>query len=177
MIINLDNHILVAKIVATKGLKGEVKIKAFTQDLQSIFDYNLVDENNVAYVIEEAYLKNELLIAKIQGINNIDVAEKLINKNLFVAKEDLPTLEEDNFYHMDLINLDVIDSTTNEKIGHVDGLYNFGAGDLLEIKKLDNSLEMIYFNKANVPQINLEKKYIMVVMPQVIIAKEVNKAE
>jgi 16S rRNA processing protein RimM len=172
MKINLNDHVLVAKIVATKGLKGEVKIKSFTQDLESIFDYVLVDENNASYEITEAYFKGDILVAKLDGINNINQAENLINKDLFVLKSSLPKLEEDTFYHMDLINLDVVDSITKEKIGSVVALYNFGAGDLLEIKKLDNSLEMINFNKNNVPEINLEKKYIIVVMPSVIIAEE-----
>ncbi len=159
------DYIIVGKIVGTKGLKGELKIKSFTQDLESIVDYELFDSQLNTYFIESYYFKGDTIIATLENINSIEVAQNLINQNLYIKKSALPSLQEDDFYYVDLLNLDVIDFKTKNLIGKVYSVDNFGAGDILEIQKLDNSLFMLVFNKANVININLEKKFIEINLP------------
>ena len=69
--------------------------------------------------------------------------------------------DEETYYEADLVGLEVYDESKN-KVAKVSGFYNFGAGDILEIKLLNNRQEMIPFNKSYVPTINLEEGYIIV---------------
>ncbi|MBO5284725.1 MAG: PRC-barrel domain-containing protein, partial [Alphaproteobacteria bacterium] len=73
-----------------------------------------------------------------------------------------PELKTDEvYYEADLVGLKVFDEQKNE-VAKVIGFYNFGAGDILEIKLKTGRAEMLPFNKAYVPEINLEDGYIIV---------------
>ena len=82
----------------------------------------------------------------------------------FVDRSVLPELsEEDEYYEADLIGLDVKTPQNSETVGTVAGLYNFGAGEILEIKvKATGKLEMIPFNRQYVPEVNVKDGYIIV---------------
>ena len=75
----------------------------------------------------------------------------------------LPDLAEDEFYHTDLIGLEVRGNVSGEKIGKVEALYNFGANDIIEIK-LDatGKLEMLPFNKQYVPDVSVKDGFVVV---------------
>ena len=75
----------------------------------------------------------------------------------------MPELKDEEFYHTDLIGLEVKNSSS-EVLGQVNALYNFGAGDILEIKMNNGSLEMVPFTKSFVPVINIKDGYIIVEM-------------
>ena len=77
----------------------------------------------------------------------------------------LPDLKEDEFYHTDLIGLEVKNSN-GDTIGEVNAMYNFGAGDIIELKLNEGSLEMLPFTKDYVPTINIKEHYIIVEMMQ-----------
>ena len=107
----------------------------------------------------------ELLRVKIKGVDDRNVAETLIGTGLYIERTKLPQTEEDEFYHTDLIGLMALTSK-GEKVGTVNALYNFGAGDLIEIRTSENRLEMLPFTKEYVPTINLKEGYIIVEMVQ-----------
>ena len=86
------NYIIVGKIVGVKGLKGELKIKSFTQDLESIVDYEIFDSQLNPYFIESYYFKGEILIALFEGFDSVEKAQVLVNKNLYIKKNSLPNL-------------------------------------------------------------------------------------
>jgi 16S rRNA processing protein RimM len=52
-----------------------------------------------------------------------------------VPRASLPPLEEGEYYHTDVIGLDVV-STNGEALGRVVAIDNFGAGDVIEIERL-----------------------------------------
>ena len=83
----------------------------------------------------------------------------------YVNRDLLPDLKEDEFYHTDLIGLEVR-SSNGETIGEVNALYNFGAGDIIELKLNSGSLEMLPFTETYVPTINIKEHHIIVEMMQ-----------
>ena len=170
---SINKLILVAKIVATKGLKGEVKIKSFLNNPYSILEYDLKDKNEKIYQVESFYEHKDLLIAKLFGYESIEMVEPLINKEFYIYREELPTLdaEEDSYYHVDLVGLNVLD-VNNTSIGSVVSVYDFGAGDILEIKTNQNTKFMLELTKRNFPIINIKEKFLQVVLPEEIIANE-----
>ena len=89
-------------------------------------------------------LKQNVIIAKIDGIDDRNVAETLRGTELFISRDDLPKLKSDEYYQSDLIGFGVV--RDGKKIGVVDGFQNFGAGDIIE---LDNG-DMVSFIGAHV---------------------------
>ena len=86
----------------------------------------------------------------------LKAAEALIGTELYVNRDVLPQLEEEEYYQTDLIGLDVIEQSSGQNIGKVVGIYNFGAGDILEIKlKSTAKTEMIPFTKQYVPEVKI----------------------
>ncbi len=156
-----DRKVLLAKIVATKGLKGELKLKSFTSDPLSVIDYDIFDENDRIYVITSAYINKGTVIVKLEGIDNIDQAQGFIGTDLYTFRGQMPELDEEDFYHVDLLGLRVLD--TNEvEIGNIIAIHNYKAGDIIEIKKLDDSVILIPFRKECVPVINIKDNYVIV---------------
>lgn len=166
-----DNKVLLAKIVTTKGLRGELKLKSFTEDPLSIVDYEVFNDNNASFKIMDAYIHKGVVVVKIAGIDSIEKAEKLVGDNLYINRDEMPELEEDDFYYVDLIGLDVLNSL-GKKIGIVSAIYNHGAGDLLDIKLVDESSELILFTKENVPEIDVSKGFIRVADINYVESKE-----
>lgn len=157
----VEDKVLLAKVVATKGLKGELKLKSFTEDPLSIVDFDVFNEKGISFEILSAYMHKNTVIVKIAGIDSIEKAEKLIGDSLFANRSDLPETEEDSFYYVDLIGLDVL-NLRDEKVGVVSAVHNYGAGDFLDIKNLDGTSNLIMFTKENVPDIEISKGYIRI---------------
>lgn len=161
-----DNRICLGAIAGVHGIKGEVKVKSFTQNDSDIDSYGVVENEAGDRRFELKVLghSKELLRVKIKGVDDRTAAEKLIGTAFYVDRGVLPELaEEDEYYEADLIGLKVRTSASTETAGTVAGLYNFGAGEILEIKvKATGKLEMIPFNKEYVPEVNIQEGYIIV---------------
>ena len=99
---------------------------------------------------------------KIKGIEDRTKAEALIGTELYAPRGVLPELKsEEVYYETDLVGLKVLDEQ-KRVVAKVVGFYNFGAGDILEIKLTSGRSEMLPFNKGYVPEINLNEGYIIV---------------
>lgn len=161
-----EERICLGAIVGVHGIKGEVKVKSFTEIDRDIDCYGAL-ENETAdrkFTIKVVGHSKELLRVKVKGCDDRNTAETLIGTGFYVARALLPELKEDEFYHTDLIGLCCKD-TSGADIAKVSGVYNFGAGDLIELKMNDNGrLEMLPFTKQYVPTINIKDGFIIVEM-------------
>ena len=158
-----EKRVCLGKIVGVHGIRGEVKVKSYTAVDKDIAAYGaLTDKNEQAYDIKVTGHSKDLLRVKVKGIDDRTSAEALIGKELYAARGVLPELKNDEvYYEADLVGLKVLDEQKNE-VAKVIGFYNFGAGDILEIKLKSGQAEMLPFNKGYVPEINLEEGYIIV---------------
>ena len=148
------SNILVGKIVAPQGIRGEFRVQSFAEKPEDFKVFRVLsDRFNSEQFHFVRVLKQNVIIAKIDGANDRNSAESLRGTELFVARDDLPKLKADEYYQSDLIGFDVIRDGT--KIGVVDGFQNFGAGDIIE---MDNG-EMVSFVGAKV---DMDKKIITV---------------
>ncbi len=144
-----DDKILVGKIVAPQGIRGEFRVQSFAQSPNDFQKFHIVcDKCDASEFHFVRVLKPNLIIAKIDGINDRNSVESLRGTGLFVLRDDLPELNSDEYYQADLIGFDVV--RDGKKIGVVDGFQNFGAGDIVE---LDNG-EMVSFVGADVDMKN-----------------------
>lgn len=140
-----DDKILVGKIVAPQGLRGEFRVQTYSA---AEIDFKKFRIESAKCTHEQFHfvrmLKPNVIIAKIDGVNDRNAAENLRGTELFILRSDLPELKNGEYYQSDLIGFDVI--RDGKKIGIVDGFQNFGAGDIIE---LDNG-EMVSFKNADV---------------------------
>ena len=160
-----DNRICFGAIAGVHGIKGEVKVKSFTEIDSDLDKYGAVENEagDRKFELKVVGHSKELLRVKIKGVNDRNEAERLIETAFYVDRSVLPELdEEDEFYEADLIGLEV-KTSSGEGAGTVAGLYNFGAGEILEIKvKATGKLEMLPFTKEYVPEVNVKDGYIIV---------------
>ena len=161
----MTDLICLAKIVAAHGIRGEVKIKTFTLAPKDVFSYGALSNIDGTRFFELVFkgLMKGLVRVQIKGVNTRNEAESLIGEELYISRDKLPELQNDTFYQADLVGADVLDVKTASKIGHVVGVYNFGAGDILEIKFDDvKQTEMLPFNSGYVPSVDVKNKTISV---------------
>ena len=145
-----SKHILVGKIVAPQGIRGEVRVQTFTDtpvDFKKL-KIKSVRFNDDDFKFVRTVPNSNVIIAKISGIDDRNAAETLRGTELFIERSALPDLKENEFYQADLIGFDVVRNGT--KIGVIDCFQNYGAGDIIE---LDNG-DMVSFIGAEVDMQN-----------------------
>lgn len=149
--------ILMATIGAAQGLKGEVRVNPLTSDPLALLGYNhFTDSAGRRFEIERGRAQKNVLIAKFKGVDDRTAAETLNGTQLFVERAALDKVakDEDEFLYADLVGLKVLDETGYDW-GQVAAVFEFGAGDILEIKCADGKLRMIPFSKAAVPLVDV----------------------
>ena len=149
------NKILVGKIVAPQGIRGEFRLQTYTAVSAALCDLSVFCSRfgAGAFHFVRAIPASSVIVARIDGIDNRNDAELLRGTELFINRDELPALADGEYYQADLIGMHVIRDGT--EIGIVDDIQNYGAGDILE---LDNG-EMVAFRGADV---DLIKKIITV---------------
>jgi 16S rRNA processing protein RimM len=163
-----QDRILVGQFGAAHGVKGEVRLKSFTQEPAAIGRYGVLSDARGLRSFEIAalrHLKDDLFVAKVTGITTRDAAEKLTNIGLYLARKDLPAAEEDEFYHADLIGL-AARTTSGEELGRIVQILNFGGGDILEVAPPEGGETLLVpFTKEAVPQVDIGAGYLIVEPP------------
>lgn len=160
-----NNRICLGAIVGVHGIRGEVKVKSWTEADQDVGAYGVLEneDGSRSFNLRVTGRSKELLRCKIKGVDDRNAAEALIGTRFYVDRDVLPELEEEEFYQADLIGLDVVYESDKQKVGKVSGIYNFGAGDILEIKiSSTGKTEMIPFTKQYVPEVSVTKGYVTV---------------
>ena len=123
------------KIVTTHGIRGEVKIMPYTDspDLLAEFDRLFIGKEHREIIIERSRVFKNTVIAKIEGVDTPEAAEKLRNKVLYMHRDDLE-LDEDTYFIQDLIGMEVRDADTSEIYGTIADVMQTGANDVYVIK-------------------------------------------
>ncbi len=153
---NTNDKILVGKIVAPQGLRGEFRIQSFSSNPNDFKTFRVVSDKFAPeqfHFVRVQNQKSNIVIAKIDTVLDRNGAENLRGTELFIMRSDLPELKQNEFYQHDLIGFIVIQN--GNKIGIVDGFQNFGGGDIIE---LDNG-NMVSFSGASV---DITKKIVIV---------------
>ncbi len=123
------------KIVTTHGIRGEVKIMPYTDtpELLCEFDRLFIGKDKAEIYIDRARVAKNMVIAKIEGIDTVEAAEKYRNKVLFMHRDDLE-LDEDTYFIQDLIDMEVKDVDSGFVYGKITDVLQNGANDVYVIK-------------------------------------------
>ena len=159
---------LVGEIGAAQGLKGEVRLRSYTQAPADIAAYGpLQDEMGTRAVeIEGLRATPKALIARIKGVTTREAAEALNGMKLYLPRAALPAREADEWYVAELIGLDAVDAS-GAPVGTVVAVHNFGASDIVEIAPLGGGPSLLLaFTDAAVPEVDIDGGHIVVVPPE-----------
>lgn len=132
--------IIIGKILTAHGVRGLVKFRSYMDDIDDLALYNPVmcaDGRHITLTIKNS--AGGEFIAQIDGINDRTLAETFRNQEISVDREKLPETDDDEFYIDDLIGY-TAKNPTDEVIGTVQTIVNFGAGDLFEIKHVSGKI-------------------------------------
>ncbi len=164
------DRVLVGEIGAAQGLKGEVRLRSYTQTPTDIAAYGpLEDETGVKRVeIEGVRATPKALIARIKGVTTREGAEALNGTKLYLSRAALPERGEDEWYVADLVGLAAVDPE-GKPLGTVVAVHNFGASDIIEVAPAGGGETLLVaFTEAAVPEVDIENGRLVLVPPEIL---------
>lgn len=154
----MTRRIMVGVIGAPHGIKGDVRLKSFTDQPAAIARYGTLRSEDGALALEMLSarpLKDDMIVARLKGVSTREAAAALTGVRLFVDRSALPAPETEEFYHADLIGLRA-ETEDGRVVGQVAAVVNYGAGDLLEIALSDGASDLVAFTRTFVPRVEVE---------------------
>lgn len=159
------SSVLIGQIVNVHGIKGEVKIYPYTDDVDSLakklktvyLDEHMKESYNVSCRVQKG-----MLLAKLSTIDTVEKAENLRKRYVYISEEDLDTLEEDSYYVKDLIGLEIYNIEDNKLIGTLDYVFNTGANDVYEVTTTDNKKVYLPAIKQVIKKVDIKARKIYV---------------
>lgn len=145
------------KIVTTHGIKGEIKIMPYTDypELLCEFDRLFLGKNHEEINVERSRVFKNMVIAKLEGYDTPEAAEKLRNKILYMHRDDLE-LDEDTYFIQDLIGIEVSDADSGFVYGKITDVMQTGANDVYVIQGKD-------------------REYLIPAIPEVVITTDIDE--
>ncbi len=149
------DRVCVGAIAGAFGVQGEVRLKSFCAQPEAIAAYAPLwtEDGTRSFTVRLTRGSGGGLTARLSGITTKEEADALRGVELFADRNMLPNLPDDEFYHTDLIGLEVLD-TSGRLLGRVKAVHNHGAGDILEVTAPGGGL-LLPFTKAVVPTVDL----------------------
>ena len=137
-------RIALAAVAAAHGIKGEVRLKLFSDSVESLSHHEKLYVGGAERRLLAIRDSGKTAVARFEGISDRSAAEALRGSLVEVDRSQLPSLEEGEYYHADLIGLAAVDAQGLDW-GRVVAVENYGAGDLLEIELKDGKKSLIPF--------------------------------
>ena len=154
--------VLVGVVGKPYGVRGLVHVHSYVEDPTSLETYGpLQDDQGRFWSLRWSQKGSVAELTREQGqaLSDRTQAQAVVNMRLYVPRSALPTLEEEEFYHVDLIGMEVFEETLS--LGHVVMVHDYGAGVSLEIS---NGV-FVPFTKVCVPRIDLKARVLFVCRP------------
>ena len=161
----MEKYLEIGQIVNTFGIKGQVKIVPFTDDITRFDELKeiYVEKRNELklFQIEQVNYKKNMVILKLKGIETVEEAEKLRNCYLKIDRKDAKKLPKDTYFIVDLLGLDVY-TDEGKLLGKVDDIYNAGSSDIYVIKDELGKQILLPAIKDVLKEVDLENQKIIV---------------
>jgi 16S rRNA processing protein RimM len=137
-------RVALAAVAGAHGVKGEVRLKLFSDSIASLTQHAKVLVGGVEHRLLGVREGGKTAIARFEGISDRSAVEALRGQLIEVDRSHLPPLEEGEFYHADVLGLPCVDQD-GQAVGIVAAVENFGAGDLLEVELPNGRRSLIPF--------------------------------
>jgi 16S rRNA processing protein RimM len=174
----MSKDVLLGVVIGAQGLKGEVKVKTFTEVPVKLGAYGpLHTRDGRKLLVSNARESKGYAIVEFEGIGTRSAAESLKGDELYVLRSALPRIHGHEFYHADLLGLRAED-LEGRTIGKVIAIHNFGASDVIEIERGDGQGTVLMpFTSEIVPVIDLEDRRMVVAAPEEVEARRTGSVE
>ena len=162
-----EPQVCVGAIAGAFGVRGEVRLRPFTEDPRAIASYGELRTEDRAQCFEVTLTRSvkDGFAARLSGVTTREHAEALKGTRLYAPRSALPDLPEDEYYHADLIGMAVV-GLDGVDYGRVKALQNYGAGDFLEISAQGRkSSALMPFTAAAAPHVDLVARQIVIDPP------------
>jgi 16S rRNA processing protein RimM len=161
--------VCVARIGAAHGVRGAVRLWTFTEDPLAVKDYGplMTKDGTRQFEVTHAREAKDHLVVTLKGVASRDDAERLNGLELYIPRDRLPETDDGEYYHTDLIGLAAV-TTSEQPLGKVIAIHNFGAGDIIEIAPPQGATMLLPFTNAVVPTVDLAGGRVVIELPQEI---------
>lgn len=160
---------MVAEIVRTRGIRGEVVARSQTDipgRLETLkrAQVHLSDGSDIAVELEEVWPHGEHWVLKFAGCDSIADAERFRGSDLWVSRDERGSLPEGEIFRSDLIGCEVHDLETDQTIGTVESFEEYGGPLLLAVRHGAHEV-LIPFVPEICRSVDLEQRTIAAVLP------------
>lgn len=144
------------KIVTIHGIKGEVKIMPYCDSPKLLCEFGrlFIGKNHEEIIVERSRVQKNMVIAKLEGFDTTEEAEKLRNKILYMHRDDLE-LDENTYFIQDLIGMEVKNADSGFVYGKITDVMQTGANDVYVINGAD-------------------REYLVPAIPDVVVSTDIN---
>jgi 16S rRNA processing protein RimM len=160
-----SNLVPMGRIIGVFGVKGWLKIKPDTHDIDTLIKYPglyiSIKDKYVFYKLEDSFVRNDILHVKFDNISDRNTADTFKSLNVAILRDDFPEASKNEYYWVDLIGLNV-ENTKGENLGTVCELMETGANSVMVVKDSQGVKRLIPFIELYVPDVNLQTKKILV---------------
>jgi len=139
-----ERRIALAAVAGAHGIKGELRLKLFSNSVESLAAQQKLYIGGAERRLLAIRDGGKTAVARFEGVADRSAAEALRGSLVEIDRTALPPVEEDEYYHVDLIGLPAMDRDGNE-VGTIVAVENYGAGDLLDIELRDGRRSLIPF--------------------------------
>ncbi|MFT3688029.1 ribosome maturation factor RimM [Paenirhodobacter sp.] len=163
-----EDRVCVGAIAGAFGVKGEVRLKSFCSTPEDIAAYGPLwtEDGARSFTVTLTRPVTGGLGARLSGVATKEDGDALRGVTLWADRTRLPSLPDDEFYHADLIGMEVFD-TGGAPLGKVRAIQNFGASDILEIFVPGRRTTLLLpFTRAVVPTVDLKARRIVADPPE-----------
>lgn len=159
-------RVCVGAIAGAFGVRGEVRLKSFCAEPEAIATYGpLWTQEGREFTVSLGRPIAGGIAARLSGVDTREAADALRGQRLYADRDALPALPDDEYYHADLIGLEVRDAG-GAVLGRVAAVLNHGAGDLLEIRRPGSASLLLPFTRDVVPTVDLASGRIVADPPE-----------
>ena len=150
------------KIVGTHGIKGEVRIEPWCDSPQFLtaFDKLYLDDRGETFIEVKSRPHKNITLCKIKGVDNIDDAQRLRGRIVYIDRDDVKLEEGVNFVQ-DLIGLAVIDADSGENYGKITDVLRTGANDVYEVTSPDGQKILVPVIDEVIPARNIDEGFVL----------------
>ncbi len=164
-----NKPVLLGKIAATHGIRGELRIAVFSGEFETILSLASLllkgaDGRMESYDVAACAVRGKKLIVAFKGFDNINQVLHLVGRELYTTRKELPELAEGEFYWCDLLGLKVV-TDAGISLGFVSEIIATGSNDVYVIKGEEREY-LIPALEDVVLDIDLKKEIMLVSPPE-----------
>ncbi len=160
--------VLLGKVVGTHGIKGQLRVASFSGESDTFLSLDRVILKDLSgkeelFDVSAAAAHGRKILLTLKGMGSINQVETLVGRELYVRRNQLPPLAEDEFYWFDLIGLKVVTDDGME-LGRLESIMETGSNDVYVVRSADKKEYLIPAIEDVVSSIDLDSG-VMTVSP------------